>query len=288
MLSTFLLFISIAHAAAFPSPVGHVNDFALMLSESTRSGLEQRLVQLQSDTGSEVAVATIESLNGDSIEQVAGEIFQQWGIGKKKEDNGLLLLIAKNDRKARFEVGYGLEGVLTDVGTSRIQREILVPAFQKGDYDGGIVGSIDAVEKALRGDASINAPAPSETRGSSRIFFNPIGIFYLIVILFSWLGSVLGRSKSWWAGGVGGVALGFLIGIIFLPFIGAIVSAVIAGLLGAVFDYYVSKNYATAKQAGIRPRWWAGGGWGGGRGGGGGFGGFGGGSSGGGGSSSSW
>ena len=266
-----------------------------MLSAQTRGALEQRLVSIELETGVEIAVATVDTLKGDTVENVAVELFKQWGIGKKGKDNGVLLLTAKEDRKSRIEVGYGLEGVLTDVGTSRIQREILVPAFQAGQFDAGVTATIDAIEKAIRGDASINTPATTPSpRRSSRTLPKPIIIFYFAVLLFSWLASVLGRSKSWWAGGIGGGVLGFIIGIIFFSLVTAVVSTAVFGVLGTLFDFIVSRHYESSRRQGQAPRWWGGGpwlgggGWGGGSGGGGGFGGFGGGGSGGGGSSASW
>lgn len=298
LLWTLLLFLFLAvstKALDIPAPVGHVNDFAGMISAQTRAALEQRLVDLQRVTDVEVAVATIKSLDGDTVENVAVELFKQWGIGKKGKDNGVLVLIAKDDRKSRIEVGYGLEGVLTDVGTSRIQREILVPAFQRGEFDAGVAATVDAIEKAVRGDAAINTPdAASRPQQRSSLPLSLIKvIFYLVVFLFSWLASVLGRSKSWWTGGIGGGVLGFIIGVIFFSLATAAVSAVVSGILGAFFDFVVSRHYEQSKGRGVAPRWWGGGpwigggGWGGGSSGGG-FGGFGGGSSGGSGSSASW
>ncbi len=285
-----LFFVSAVDAAAFPAPVGHVNDFAEMLSVQTRAGLEQKLSSLQQETGIEIAVATVQNLGGDTVENVAVELFKQWGIGKRGKDNGVLLLISREDRKSRIEVGYGLEGVLTDVGTSRIQREILVPAFQKGEFDRGVIETIGAIEKAVRGDASINIPTGSSPRPRSlRGSVDPVAIFYGLVIAASWLASVLARSKSWWAGGVIGAGLGFALGAFLLTAITGVFAAVVFGALGTLFDFFVSRDYERRKAKGIAPHWWAGGrGWHGGGWGSGGFGGFGGGRSGGGGSSARW
>src|SRR3989344_5277330 len=96
------------------SPSGFVNDFAQMMSAGARAQLEQKLVQLEKDSTNEISVVTINNLDGDTIENFAVKLFQEWGIGKTKNDNGILLLIAKDDRKMRIEVGYGLEGALTD------------------------------------------------------------------------------------------------------------------------------------------------------------------------------
>lgn len=280
-----------ASAAAFPSPVGHVNDFAGMLSASTRPQLEQRLVTFEQQTGVEIAVATVENLNGDAIESVAEQMFQQWGIGKKGQDNGVLLLIAKNDHQSRIEVGYGLEGVLTDIGTSRIQREILVPAFQRGKSDDGVDLTVKEIERIVRGDAGAQG-GPQQPRSSRRGgVTTDIVSFFLFVpfMLLSWLGAVLARTKSWWLGGVIGAVVGLSVGIVVWGMLTAFVGAVVLGILGTLFDFIVSRNYARRKQSGLTPSWWAGGRWGGGGwGSGGGFGGFGGGHSGGGGSSARW
>jgi uncharacterized protein len=270
-------------------PQGFVNDYALMLSDSTRQQLELELVNFEKSTANEIAVATIDSLRGDTIENFAVKLFENWQIGKKDNDNGVLLLIAKEERKIRIEVGYGLEGALTDLESYSIINNIISPAFKNGDYDAGIWQGVSGIMDAIKGEI----PASNTTSDTNQNFKFSLDlisfIFIFISPLFTWLASVLARSKSWWLGGAIGGLLG--LGLIFI--IGwhwGLIILVILTLLGLLFDYLVSKNYRTQKALGKKPSWWAGGGGfsSGGGFGGGGFGGFGGGSSGGGGASGGW
>jgi uncharacterized protein len=159
--------ISPASAQELPKPAGHVNDFAGILDEPTRAALDQRLREVEAKTSSEIAVATIKSLDGMSIEEYANRLFKEWGVGQEKTDNGVLIVVAPNEREMRIEVGYGLEGVLPDGLAGEIRDEQFLPAFRNDDYAGGIrdgVGRIaDIVEKnqVLTAEelARINSPS---------------------------------------------------------------------------------------------------------------------------------
>lgn len=265
------------------NPQGFVNDFAGVLSSSEKSSLESKLSDFDSKTGNEIAVATIQSLDGDTVENFAVKLFQDWSIGKKGKDNGVLLLVAVQDRNVRIEVGYGLEGVLTDAQSYWIIQNIMLPAFRDGKFYDGINGAVDKVIAVTQGETIPGASTTSSTPNVN------IDWFWFILVLPVWLASILGRSKSWWAGGVIGGIVGVILGFIYGFLYFGIISIVLLIPLGLLFDYFVSKSYAKAKSSGRMPPWWIGGGWGGrGGGGGGGFGGFGGGRSGGGGSSGSW
>lgn len=253
-------------------PSGFVNDFAGILKSDTVSGLNLKLDEYSKATGNEISVVTITKLEDETIETYAEKLFQEWGIGKEKEDNGLLLLISLEDREMRIEVGYGLEPVVTDIASGRIIREILTPAFQAGDYDGGVTKAIDTITGLIGG---VEMAPSSNSSSNNWSQFLPYAIFAIV-----YLAAILGRSKSWWAGGVIGGILGliFFSGIIFVG---------IYILIGLLFDFLVSRAYSNAKSRGGVPPWWIGGG-GLGGGGSGGFGGFGGGMSGGGGASGRW
>ncbi|MEK7175873.1 MAG: TPM domain-containing protein, partial [Patescibacteria group bacterium] len=186
--------------------------------------------------------------------------------------NGLLLLIAKDDREMRIEVGYGLEPVITDIESAHIIRDVLAPAFQQEKYDEGVTAAIERVM------ADISSGTPQDV-APVRSGFDWLGNIYIYFFLLIYLTSILSRSKSWWAGGIIGAVLGFI-------FSGFVAVIILAGV-GFLFDYLVSKNYQKHIGRGTRPPWFiGGGGLGGGRGGG--FGGFGGGMSGGGGASGRW
>jgi uncharacterized protein len=269
-------------------PTGFVEDYASMLTSEQAVNLETKLEAFEKNTTNEIAVVTISSLDGDTIENVAQEIFTKWGIGKKDKNNGVLFLISLADRKTRIHTGYGVEGDLTDLGTSYIQSEVVTPAFKNGDYYGGINIAVDKMIEALGGNNIV-----PENYSVNNYLVNGFGsflpfIFFLVVIIFQILSAILAKSKSWWGGGVlgGGVAL-----IVWHFFIGSILLAIPVVFLligsGLLFDFLVSRAYTQKATSGKYPWWFGGGGFGNG-GSSGGFGGFGGGMSGGGGSSGSW
>lgn len=271
---------------AYTSPgkaQGFVNDFAKVLSVPVKTTLEQELQKFSQDTGHEIAVVTVQTLNEDVIEDYANTLFREWGIGKKNADNGVLFLVAKEDRKMRIEVGYGLEGALTDIESKHIQEDTVKPLFQAGNFEQGIVAGAKGIQEAIRSEIISEAQkrpmSSKDARAMSELIFYGVFIFFSVVL--PWFASVLGRTKSWWLGGVAGVVIG---GIAWF-FTGWLLWVFLSAVIGFVFDYFVSKNY---KENSSGPSWWAGGPWIGGGMGGGGFGGFGGGSSGGGGSSSNW
>jgi uncharacterized protein len=277
---TFLLSAFNAFAYTSPGqPNGFVNDYTNTFNVEQKQALENKLSTFSQTTGNEIAVVLINSLADDTVENFANQLFADWGIGKKGADNGILVLVAKDDRQMRIEVGYGLEGSLTDAQSYWIINDIMKPAFQQNDFYSGIDQATDKIIAATQGEVL------PESNPNPAANFDIGNLFWMILFIPIWLASILGRSKSWWAGGVlggiGGVIIGFFQGFLYF----GIISIAILIPLGLLFDYIVSKKYHAAKAVGIIP-WWIGGGRGGH--GGGGFGGFGGGMSGGGGSSGSW
>lgn len=275
------------------SPSGYVNDFAQVLTSDAEAALNAELTAFNASTSNEISVATVPDMGGDYIENYAVKLFAEWGIGKAQRDNGVLLLLAIQEREIRIEVGYGLEGALPDSVAQRI-IDGMGPQLRAGDYDGAVAGAVRDLEAATQGEY-VGEPA-GDTAASFWNFVStlPIEAFLFIPFLtLEWLAAILGRSKSWWAGGV----VGFGLGLIAWFFGGspawawAILTAALTGS-GLLFDYIVSQSYAAAARTGGKPPWWGGGtgfgggGWSSGRGGG--FGGFGGGSSGGGGASGRW
>lgn len=255
------------------NPTGFVNDFAGILSPTTVSELNQKLSAFSESTGNEISVVTITKLEDETIETYAEKLFQEWGIGKEKEDNGLLLLVSLEDREMRIDVGYGLEPVITDIDSGRIIREIITPAFQAGDFDKGITEGVNAITGLIGGESLPEESSPNWGGWSQ--------FFPFIIFIISFLVAILARSKSWWAGGIVGGILGAI-------FFSTIIATGIAVLIGLLFDFVVSRAYQKSKKDGGTPPWWIGGGGFGGGSSGGGFSGFGGGMSGGGGASGKW
>jgi len=281
LLSFFLMTPTVAYYNP-GTPTGFVNDYAGMMSESERQSLETKLADFEKETSNEISVVVVPNLDGDMIENFAIKLFEDWKIGKAKNDNGILMLIAKEDRKMRIEVGYGLEGALTDAQSFWIIDDIMKPAFAEEKYYQGIDQAVDKIIAATQGEYVPESQGSKEPGG-----FNWGTIFWLGLFAIMWIASILGRSKSWWAGGVIGAVIGVVIGIIKGFVIFGLVSIAVLVPFGLLFDFIISKNYAKHKAIGTIP-WWIGGRGRGGGFGGGGFGGFGGGSSGGGGASGSW
>lgn len=280
---TVLIPLAVFASPPISSIQSYINDAAGMFTLGEVQSLDKTLSRYEAATRNEIAVVTIPTLAGSPIEDYAEKLFAEWGIGKSEEDNGVLLLIARDDRAVRIEVGYGLEPVLTDLESKAIIESVIVPAFRDGRYGDGVLGAVDAMIEAIGGEYTPPSPDP----------FQNIDIdwFWLFFFVPLWLASILGRSKSWWAGGViggiAGVVLGFVFGFLWT----GIAAVVLLTPLGLLFDFLVSRAYARGKTAGHFPWWIGGGGFhGGGHGGfgGGGFGGFGGGMSGGGGASGRW
>ncbi|MBI2888700.1 MAG: TPM domain-containing protein [Candidatus Liptonbacteria bacterium] len=272
-----------AHAYANPgAPAGFVNDFAGMLNPPERTLLEAKLSSFAIDSKHEISVVTIPSLGSDTVENFAEKLFKDWGIGKTGADNGVLLLIARDDRKFRIEVGYGLEGALTDAQSYWILQNILTPAFKNGEYAAGLANAVDKIIDATRGEVIPSSGRAQNGNGGGV----SVDWFWIVFAIPMWLASIFGRSKSWWLGGVVGGVAGAVLGSIFGFLYWGVTAIAILTPLGLLFDYIVSHKYAESVATHHRPPWWIGGG----RGplGGGGFGGFGGGRSGGGGASGGW
>jgi uncharacterized protein len=149
-LIVWVLGAALGVAQEFPAPQGKVNDFADLLPAVDRAALEQQLADLERDTSAEVAVVTVRSLEGRPLEEYANRLFAEWGIGKKGRDNGVLILVARDDREIRIEVGYGLEGVLPDGLAGTVIRETFVPRFREGQYREGLLEGTARVADIVR------------------------------------------------------------------------------------------------------------------------------------------
>ncbi len=150
----FLLFFtgSLLQAADIPYLTGRVTDNAEILSETTRQSLTAILKEHEGRTGNQIAVLTIPTIGGESIEEYAVKVFEAWKLGQQGKDNGILIVVVPNDRRMRIEVGYGLEATLTDALAGRIIQIVMTPRFKNGDYDGGIADGVKAVINVLEGD----------------------------------------------------------------------------------------------------------------------------------------
>ncbi len=199
----FLLLITVQSFSqlSIPEHGGRwVHDEAQVLSPSTISLLESWLKANQDTTSNQIAVLTIPSLNGEALEDYSLRVAENWALGQENKDNGVLLLIAIEDRVMRIETGSGLEGVLTDAVSSRINRNEIAPYFREGNYDDGVKAGVVAIIQVIRGEYRNDDPPP-QRRSSKR---SPIGtIIVLIVIIFiaSRRGGRGGRGGGWSSGG---------------------------------------------------------------------------------------
>ena len=276
LIALFLLFLPISiapvHAQDFPDLKGYVNDYAGLMSADGSSQLEVNLAQLEKDTTAQLFVATVKSLEGYAVEDYANRLFEQWKIGQKDKNNGILFLVALDDRQMWIEVGYGLEPVVTDGRAGRIRDMEIIPRFKANDYEGGIVAGVDALEKYIRDG---EPPAPLEENPVKSIFGDVTWVFIVLSFVTIYLSGFMARSKSIWLGGIWGAIAGVIMGLM----IGGIASLIIMPLiftgLGLGTDAVLSRNYQSRKAAGKSTDWHRSGGgfWGTGGGFGGGFGG---------------
>jgi len=264
-----LVLAALAQADDFKNfrPTGYVTDRAGVIQPQQKAQLEALCTELEQKTGAQLAIVTVKSLDGDDAQTYANNLFKQLGIGQTKADNGVMLLVAPNDRKYWTEVGYGLEPVINDARAGDAGR-LMVPYFRQGDYSSGITAAAWQLAKYIADDKGVTLTGepqlrpvrqPSQDSGGLGVWI-VLGIIVLILLMFSGSGS---RGPRGGGGGGGG---GFLTGLI----------------LGTL----ANSGRSGGGWGGSRGGWGSGGGgWGGG---GGGFGGFGGGSSGGGGAGGGW
>ncbi|MFY9821646.1 MAG: YgcG family protein [Thermoanaerobaculia bacterium] len=190
------LFPPAAAAKDIPPLTGRIVDQANLLTADQKQRIETKLAAFEKETTDQVAVLTLDSLDGEAIEDYANKVGRAWALGQKGKDNGALLLVAKQDRKMRIEVGYGLEPVLTDLQTSVIQNEVIIPYFKRGDFGGGIEAGVDAILSTLQGKPFQPAPEPAgqPARGKRGPDFGFL-LFALFILLPFSLNAA--RSRSW-------------------------------------------------------------------------------------------
>ena len=244
---------------AVPPLVGRVVDQTGTLSTNDVSALNQTIRAFEARKGSQVAVLIVPTTDGEAIEQYSIRVAEAWKIGRKKIDDGVLLVIAKNDRKLRIEVGYGLEGALTDVTSKRIIDEIITPRFRNGDFSGGISAGVDRILRVVEGE-KLPAPAQSEPQQGFQPSwlldhvnpFNPFMIFAVFVVGAA-MRATLGRL-------IGAVATGGIVGVLAWFFIQSLILAALAAII--VFIIALFGDFANNTGGGGRSSssGWSGGG----------------------------
>ncbi len=195
-------------AANFPPLTGRVVDEARILSPLTAADLERKLADLERKSGIQLVVATVPSLGGEEIEPYANALFRAWKLGEAKKNNGVLLLIAPKEHRIRVEVGYGLEGTLTDAVSSVIIANAIAPRFKVGDFDGGVTRGVDDIVTALTTDSAEWKPKPADTRAEHQASLldaiAPFLIFLFIMFVLSRVGRRGGGNVVFIPMGMGG------------------------------------------------------------------------------------
>jgi uncharacterized protein len=255
LVAALLLCFTIAARAevAVPPLSGRVVDQTNTLSSSDIAGLNQKLTDLERRKGSQIAVLIVSTTQPEDIAQFSIRVAEAWKIGRKKVDDGALLVVAKNDRKLRIEVGYGLEGALTDVTSRRIIDEIITPRFRTGDFAGGINAGVDRIIAVINGE-QLPAPQPQASHGVDLDWDSVTSLapFVLIgaIIGGGILRAILGRL-------LGSVATGGLFGLIAWIVASSALAAILVGLAGFVIALFAD----AVNTAGPPMRGRSGGGW---------------------------
>jgi len=199
--------------ADLPTPSHYVEDYANVINDSDERSLNGVLQELEQKTGTQYIILTVLSTGGLPIEQFSIELAEKWKLGQKGKDNGMLFVLAKNDRRWRFEVGYGLEGFITDQYCSRTGRDVLVPYLRKGDYSRGIYEANLRIVQRIASEADVSLTGmpkvtPVPVRNKRRVLPCCGALPFLIFMLLIFGGA--GRGMGWWfflpfmMGGFGG------------------------------------------------------------------------------------
>ncbi|HPR17301.1 MAG TPA: TPM domain-containing protein [Candidatus Cloacimonadota bacterium] len=220
LLVSILLFSSLS-ALGVPALKGHVNDYANVLTSQQKTKLESYLTNYEQATSIQVALLTIKSLQGENLENYSMQVAEKWKLGQKEQDNGVLLLVAMQEKKLRIEVGYGLEGTLTDAKSGYIIRNYIVPSFKTGDYFNGISAGIGAITGVLSKDLVITDEQIAQSQKEEESSGVQIPFVFLVILFmavfggfgrrrrggllpFLFLGSMMGGNDHHRGGGFGG------------------------------------------------------------------------------------
>lgn len=248
-------------AADVPYLSGRVVDNAEILKPQTRSVLTEKLKAHEQKTSNQIAVLTVPTIGDESIEEFATRVFESWKLGQKGKDNGVLLVIAPKDRKLRIEVGYGLEGTLTDVASSRIIRNVITPAFKAGDFDKGVTDGVDAIIGQLEGSsdiaklADVSPARPSGSQGFPMSIDDPsLPAWPLRILLGCFIFGIIGLFTFL---GIVTPGMGWFLYFFLIPF-WAMFPIVVLGVRGALVllgTYLI--GFPVAKLVVSRSEWYA-------------------------------
>lgn len=259
-----LLFASNAYAAlaTIPALQARVTDLTQTLNAEQQAALEAKLLAFEQERGSQIAVLIVASTQPEAIEQYSIRVVDSWKLGREKQDDGVLLLVAKDDRKVRIEVGYGLEGAIPDVIAKRIITEIITPHFRQGDFYGGIAQATEQLMRLIKGE---QLPAPqTKTSGQAELFDLLPGLFVATLVLGGIMRAIFGKF-------LGGLVNSGIVGVIIWLLGGGLVMVLVLALVVFFLTFAGASNLAyMGGMGGMGGGYGRSGGW---SGGGGGFGG---------------
>ena len=246
-----------ALAVDVPYLTGRVVDEANILSPAVEQNISQVSEQHEKATGDQIVVLTLPTLEGESIEGYATRVFEAWKLGQKGKDNGVLVIVAPNDRKMRIEVGYGLEGTLTDAAAARIIREVMTPQFKGGNFEAGIQNGVTAIVQGLEGQADWNSPGESASGAKKSSFAQieqDLPPWPMRILLGAFIFGIIGLFTVI---GVLTPGVGWFLYVFLIPF-WAMFPIIIVGVKGALvlLGIYVV-GYPIAKIILSRQEWYA-------------------------------
>ncbi len=250
--------VGAAPGTAMPVPPrsGHVVDLSGVLNAGQRAVLEQRLAGLEARRGSQLAVLLVPDTGAEPIEQYALRVAEQWKLGRAKVDDGAVLLVATAARTARIEVGYGLEGVLTDAASRRLIDELMVPHFRRGDYFAGLDAGTAQMVALVAGEAP---PPPVAPRAASALAPSPLAVLVVALLLARGLRALCGRlASAAIAGSLAGLSVWLLSGV-FLVSVAVAAAAFVLALLGVAAPWMLLGGRTHGNGAGGGGRFGGGG-----------------------------
>lgn len=256
----------LAQDVEFPDPYGFVNDYAGVLSND--EVLEQDLREFARQESTEIFIITIEDLpEGVTIDNFVPRLTDsnpKWKAGQGEYDNGVIVTLVINSRDLRIDTGYGLEGALTDIETAQIRENEMNPYFADGEFDQGMANGVAAIQDAVKGEYEGTGTSYGSSDAAD---FGEIGFmccFGFVFFVVPYVGGFLGRTKSWWLGGVLGLILGLFIGVFVAIFVTTLGALRFAGIIlfplfltpiGLLYDFILSKNYKRRKKKGLSTGW---------------------------------
>jgi uncharacterized protein len=239
--------------APVPRLERRVTDLTGTLAADQISAIEQKLAAFEERKGSQIAVLFVPTTEPETIEQYGIRVVDEWSLGREGVDDGVLFLVAKDDRALRLEVGYGLEGALPDAIANRIVEDVVVPFFRAGDFAGGVNAGVDAMIRVIDGEPLPEPEAPRPWPGEDGGFGTLLTIgFIMVVVVGSILRAIFGRLPA-------AVITGGLTGAIAWALVASLIAAVVVAVIA--FFFTLLGGMPGQRRGGYRRRGWGGAGW---------------------------